>query len=61
MHSDFRAVTRNMAKSSDGKPATNGSKSSTGKTGSNSFPAGNWPSKVPGAKSGGNRGQGSKG
>lgn len=61
MHPKIREITRTMAKSSVGKPATNGSKSSTGKTGSNPFPGGNWPSKVPGAKSGSNRGQGPKG
>lgn len=52
--------TARMAKSSNGKSSSNGGQSNSRPAPSNAFPGGNWPSKVPGHKSGGNRGQGPK-
>jgi hypothetical protein len=53
-------TTRRMTKGAPSKPSTGGTRGGSGNKASNPFPGGNWPSKVPGGKSGGNRGQGSK-
>lgn len=53
-------LTRQMTKSGAGKSSGNGGKGSSRPAGPNTFPGGNWPSKVPGQPSGGNRGQGPK-
>ncbi|PKF70776.1 hypothetical protein CW360_11600 [Pseudomonas fluvialis] len=53
-------LTAQMAKSISGKPSSNGGQNNSRPAPSNAFPGGNWPSKVPGHKSGGNRGQGPK-
>lgn len=42
------------------KSSSTGEQSNSRPRPSNSLPGGNWPSKVPGRKSGGNRGQGPK-
>lgn len=52
--------TAQMAKSSSGKASGTAGKGTSRPATSNAFPGGNWPSKVPGHKSGGNRGQGPK-
>lgn len=52
---------RVMSNGKSGKSASNGSKGiSSGPVSADKFPGGNWPSKVTGGKSGGNRGQGPK-
>lgn len=56
----LNSPTRQMAKSGAGKSSSNGAKEGTRPPTSNPFPGGNLPSKVPGHKSGGNRGQGPK-
>jgi hypothetical protein len=53
-------MTRQMTKSNAGQSSSNSVKESSRPAGSNTFPGGNWPSKVPGRPSGGNRGQGPK-
>lgn len=55
-HSPISTATKN------GGGKAPGSAPKTGPSGqpTNPFPGGNWPSKVPGHKSGGNRGQGPK-
>ncbi|SEC73390.1 hypothetical protein SAMN05216205_3117 [Pseudomonas mohnii] len=53
-------INRHMAKGNSNKPASGGAKGGPRPTDANRFPGGNWPSKVPGGKSGGNRGQGPK-
>jgi len=60
MQTHSLSITHNLTQRTPNKPSTGGSKSGAGEKGSNPFPGGNWPSKVPGVKSGGNRGQGSK-
>lgn len=52
--------TQQMAKSSAGKSSANAGKGGVRPVTHNPFPGGNLPSKVPGHKSGGNRGQGPK-
>lgn len=52
--------THQMAKSSAGKSSGNAGKGTVRPVTPNPFPGGNLPSKVPGHKSGGNRGQGPK-
>lgn len=53
-------LTRQMTKSNAGKSSSNNVKGSARPAKPNPFPGGNLPSKVPGHKSGGNRGQGPK-
>jgi len=52
--------TRQMAKPSAGKSSGNAGNGTARPAAPNPFPGGNLPSKVPGHKSGGNRGQGPK-
>lgn len=60
MQKNQPVIIRHMAKSTANKPNGGGAKAGASTTGSNPFPGGNWPSKVPRGKSGGNRGQGTK-
>lgn len=52
--------TAKMTKNSSGKSSGTTGQNNSRPAPSKSFPGGNWPSKVPGHKSGSNRGQGPK-
>lgn len=60
MHKPAIPTNREMAKTGTSPSSNNGPKANSRPVCPPPFPGGNWPSKVPGIKSGGNRGQGPK-
>lgn len=60
MHKQPSLTSQHMVKRSSNPSPNDGPKGSSRPTCPTPFPGGNWPSKVPGVKSGGNRGQGPK-